>query len=141
MFRLNLNRKELIFGIQNEPIFLFPYFFILLLKYYLWFSRCAKNRPDLLAFTSWFKREIRLKKICYAGGLKLEYLNTISDDLIPQSIITLSTKRANCIFFRLLFLPLLPLAGLGYPWSLIHIVKIIWLFFLFFFCFFCFLFF
>ena len=66
--------KSFIFGIRNEPIYSAQNLFLLLIKRFIWNSRCKRALPEYITFQSWFKKEIRLKKACYDQDKNLGYL-------------------------------------------------------------------
>ena len=74
IFGGNYNMKSFIFGIRNEPIYSAQNLFLLLIKKFIWNSRCKKALPEYITFQCWFKKEIRLKKACYDQDKNLDYL-------------------------------------------------------------------
>lgn len=79
IFSITPGRKEFIFGVRNEKIYSPTNLFVIMLKYYIWTSRCAKNMPVLINFINWFKKELRFKKACYGHMEQMQYLNLLHD--------------------------------------------------------------
>ena len=62
---LELDRKVLLFGIQNEPFTSVINYIILSVKYYIWFTRIKNEKPNLLAYKKYLFHELEELKNAY----------------------------------------------------------------------------